>query len=84
MFILDDTDSGALDLPETYGVDDLPVIVQDKSFTDGGQLDTGEPLFSPVGFFGDTVVVNGAVAPYPRREHRARTAKAAQRLEARS
>ena len=64
MFILDDTDSGALDLPTTYGVDDLPLIVQDKSFTDDGQLDTGAPVFSPIGFLGDTVVVNGTIAPY--------------------
>ena len=64
MFVLDDPDSGALDLPDTYGVDDLPVIVQDKAFTDAGHLDTGAPLFSPVGFLGDTVVVNGTIAPY--------------------
>jgi FtsP/CotA-like multicopper oxidase with cupredoxin domain len=64
MFVLDDPDGGALDLPHTYGVDDLPVIVQDKAFTDAGHLDTGAPLFSPVGFLGDTVVVNGTIAPY--------------------
>ena len=63
MFILDDPGSIALDLPDTYGVDDLPVIVQDKSFTDDGRLDSRAPLFSPIGFLADTVVLNGAIAP---------------------
>jgi FtsP/CotA-like multicopper oxidase with cupredoxin domain len=64
MFILDDPDSRALDLPDTYGVDDLPVIVQDKAFTDAAELDDGAPVFSPVGFLGDTVVVNGTIGPF--------------------
>ena len=32
MFILDDAQSRELDLPSEYGVDDIPVIVQDKKF----------------------------------------------------
>jgi len=63
MFILDDS-SMSRDLPHAYGTDDVPVIVQDKSFTRDGQLDDHEPLFSPTGFLGETILVNGAVAPY--------------------
>ena len=40
----DDYDCGALDVPRTYGVDDLPVLVQDEYFTDEGQLDIGAPV----------------------------------------
>ena len=38
------TTAVALDLPRTYGVDDLPVIVQYEYFTDEGQLDIGAPV----------------------------------------
>jgi FtsP/CotA-like multicopper oxidase with cupredoxin domain len=64
MFILDDADSRALDLPSTYGVDDVPLIVQDMSFDGDGQLDDGDPMFSPVGFVGDNVLANGTAGGY--------------------
>jgi FtsP/CotA-like multicopper oxidase with cupredoxin domain len=38
LFIIDDPNSDGLDLPKTYGVDDLPVIVQDRMFDDAGRL----------------------------------------------
>jgi suppressor of ftsI len=63
MFLIDDPDAEP-GLPRDYGVDDLPVIVQDKSFTSDGQLNEDDPLFSPTGFQGDTVVVNGTISPY--------------------
>jgi blue copper oxidase len=55
MFILDDENSAKL--PHEYGVDDVPVIVQDRDFDGGGQFDDE-------GGTGDTVLVNGTVAPY--------------------
>ncbi|MFE9654984.1 multicopper oxidase family protein [Micromonospora sp. NPDC006431] len=64
MFILDDADSATLGLPFTYGVDDIPLIVQDKSFDTDGQLHDGDPTFSPVGFLGDTIVTNGTTNAY--------------------
>jgi FtsP/CotA-like multicopper oxidase with cupredoxin domain len=64
MFLLDDPETGALDLPDEYGVDDIPVIVQDKKFDRGGQLDDRPNLFSDVGVLGDTVAVNGTVGGY--------------------
>jgi len=62
MFILDDPEA-EVDLPSTYGVDDVPVIVQDKEF-DGSQLDTSHGLFESTGLLGDTVLVNGTPGPY--------------------
>ncbi|WP_069387588.1 multicopper oxidase family protein [Cellulosimicrobium cellulans] len=63
LFLLDDDASAAASLPSAYGVDDVPVVVQDKAFDDDGALelpdDGGEP-----GFLGDVVVTNGTVGAY--------------------
>ena len=57
MFILDDPDSRVADrLPHEYGVDDVPVIVQDTRLDDDGRLRSGD--------LGDDVVVNGTYGPY--------------------
>jgi blue copper oxidase len=61
MFIVDD---GTVEgLPDEYGVDDIPVIVQDKRFTGDGRLDRRGNLLGG-GTQGDTIAVNGTVAPY--------------------
>lgn len=63
MFILDDPRATGLDLPKRYGVDDIPVIVQDKNF-DGEQLDDSGSFFGGLGIMGEDIVVNGTYAPY--------------------
>jgi len=63
MFLLDDPAADALALPRTYGVDDLPVIVQDVQFQ-GDELAGTHAIFRTVGFLGDRTMVNGALAPY--------------------
>ncbi len=63
LFLLDDDRSTALALPRRYGVDDLPVIVQDVRF-DGAELDRGRGLMQAVGFLGDRTMVNGTLEPY--------------------
>ncbi|TFV84390.1 copper oxidase [Microbacterium sp. dk485] len=62
MFLLEPPDPGRFGLPHSYGVDDIPVIVQDKQFTDAGQFTLSTRGF--VGSLGDTVLVNGTAAPY--------------------
>ncbi len=62
MFIVDDPATSA-DLPDTYGVDDIPVIVQDKKLRDD-ELDDSPSFMGGVGILGDTIAVNGTVAPY--------------------
>jgi blue copper oxidase len=62
LFIVDDEPAAALDLPREYGVDDIPVIVQDKRFAGDGSLADGEP--GPAGRLGDTLLVNGTLNPY--------------------
>ncbi|SOD72670.1 Multicopper oxidase with three cupredoxin domains (includes cell division protein FtsP and spore coat protein CotA) [Streptomyces sp. 1222.2] len=51
-------------LPDRYGVDDIPVIVQDKKFHADNQLDESGPTMSGAGPVGDTVSVNGTLTPY--------------------
>ncbi|WP_433755857.1 multicopper oxidase family protein [Nocardia sp. CA-135398] len=63
MFLLDDEVSEGLSLPNNYGVDDLPVIVQDVKFR-GDQLDSSHGIFRDVGFLGDRTMVNGTLTPY--------------------
>ncbi|MFF3321395.1 multicopper oxidase family protein [Streptomyces sp. NPDC002889] len=63
MFLLDDDTSARLALPKRYGVDDLPVIVQDVRF-DGAKFDHGHKMMSDTGFLGDRTMVNGTLEPY--------------------
>ncbi len=64
LFLLDDP-AGPADLPSTYGVDDIPVIVQDKKLDADGTLvlDSGG---NEVGLLGDLIAVNGIVGPVVR------------------
>ncbi|MEV6138725.1 multicopper oxidase domain-containing protein [Nocardia sp. NPDC051990] len=63
LFLVDDEVSERLSLPKNYGVDDLPVIVQDVKFR-GNQLDSSHGIFRDVGFLGDRTMVNGTLTPY--------------------
>ncbi len=62
--ILVDDPAGGPDLPDAYGVDDIPVIVQDKTFDDDGQLEFNQTGPSSTGFLGRTILVNGTVGAY--------------------
>ena len=63
MIIIDDDNPTAAPLPKTYGVDDVPVIIQDRDFTDDGQLDFAiDP--GGRGNLDRTLMVNGAINPY--------------------
>jgi FtsP/CotA-like multicopper oxidase with cupredoxin domain len=64
MFIIDDERTAGLNLPDEYGVDDLPLIVQDRAFDGGNQFDETAPLLSTGGVFGDEILVNGTRGPY--------------------
>ena len=69
MMLVADEAERALGLPSAYGVDDIPLIVQDKIF-DGGQLIYPQhPMFVMHGMRGDTILVNGtpnAITRVPR------------------
>lgn len=61
LFLIDD--DARTGLPATYGVDDLPVIVQDVRFR-GAQFDHRRHIFADTGLLGDRTMVNGTLAPY--------------------
>jgi blue copper oxidase len=64
LIIVDDGSDLRHDLPRTYGVDDLPIILQDRSFApDGSLLYSPSPLSVTYGSRGDTIIVNGAITP---------------------
>jgi len=67
MIIVDDGSSAHLALPQTYGMDDLPIILQDRSFEPDGSLGYNpSPMATGYGSRGDTIVTNGAVRPFAK------------------
>ncbi|PWB57100.1 MAG: multicopper oxidase CueO [Bradyrhizobiaceae bacterium] len=67
MMIVSDGGDQDRGLPRTYGLDDLPLVLQDKRFARDGAL-RYEPTMMDLmhGFRGDTLLVNGAIGPVAR------------------
>jgi FtsP/CotA-like multicopper oxidase with cupredoxin domain len=59
LFIVKDPDTDHA-LPDQYGTDDIPLIVQDKIFNEDGSFNYPD---IPFGVKGDHILVNGAVTP---------------------
>jgi blue copper oxidase len=65
LFLIDDEQSDKLDLPKEYGVNDIPLIVQDKQLDENGQFDYELSMHDVMmGLQGDTIMVNGVINPY--------------------
>ncbi len=65
LIIIDDSNTETLDLPKQYGVDDIPVIVQDRRFNADGSFDYNPSRREIMhGWKGDTYLVNGVIKPY--------------------
>ncbi|MFV2001977.1 MAG: multicopper oxidase family protein [Paracoccaceae bacterium] len=65
MIIVNDDEADALELPNTYGVDDVPIVLQDRFFSREGRMDYRlRPQFRMIGMVGDVPLVNGTYAPY--------------------
>ena len=64
---IDDAESDALDLPKTYGVDDFPLVIQDRQFDDQGAF---RFALTQGAVYGDTMLVNGTWSPFLRVESR--------------
>jgi FtsP/CotA-like multicopper oxidase with cupredoxin domain len=56
MIIVRDDHSDSLNLPHRYGIDDFPIIIQDKSFDTTNQL-----IFTELA---DTIAINGTLGAY--------------------
>ncbi|WP_422040959.1 multicopper oxidase domain-containing protein [Roseibium sp.] len=63
MIIIDDDEAVSKELPNRYGVDDLPVILQDRTFDAAGRLVYSLEEAGEDGWFGDTAIINGALSP---------------------
>jgi bilirubin oxidase len=66
VYLIEDANSLALDLPREYGVNDIPLVIQDRSFTEGKMNEYAveqRQLFID-GLREDTVVVNGTLNAY--------------------
>ncbi|WP_167102025.1 multicopper oxidase family protein [Mycobacterium sp. DL592] len=61
-FIIDDASSSQL--PRDYGLDDIPLVIQDRRFTASGALDESDS--TDVGLLGNTIVTNGVADAYLR------------------
>lgn len=65
MMIVDDEHSATIELPSDYGVDDIPVIVQDRNFNSDGTFRYVTTYADVIkGIQGDTILVNGTVRPH--------------------
>ncbi len=60
LYLIDDENSKSLDIPQTYGVDDIPLVIQDRKFEDGVMVgETKGGLY-----YGDTILTNGTLDAY--------------------
>ena len=67
LIIVDDGSDVSLGLPHAYGVDDLPIILQDRSFdSDGSLMYDLDPLTIQYGLRGTSIIANGVIAPVAR------------------
>ncbi len=62
IWLIEDEVSRALPLPDNYGVDDFPLIIQDKRLTNDGIPEYSPPAEG--GFVGNTLLVNGVCNPF--------------------
>lgn len=64
LVLIEDSESRQLMLPKQWGIDDVPLIIQDKRFAADGQIDYKLDVMSAaVGWFGDTLLCNGVSYP---------------------
>jgi blue copper oxidase len=67
MLLVEDGSGERMGLPRGYGIDDLPLVLQDRVLDRGGA-----PVYRPgpmdimAGYRGDTIIVNGAASPVAR------------------
>lgn len=67
LIIVDDDDTDRLGLPSRWGVDDIPLIIQDRRFRRDGQFfDRMNITAVTSGYVGDVALVNGARYPEAR------------------
>jgi blue copper oxidase len=67
LLIVEDEDTDRLALPASWGVDDIPLIIQDRRFQQDGQFFDRMNIIAAVnGYVGNVALVNGARYPQAR------------------
>ncbi len=65
MIVIDDAESDALALPRDWGVDDIPVVLQDRRFYEDGAMPYEEGMRDRMmGMIGNFPLINGTIAPW--------------------
>jgi len=65
LYLIEDENSQSFDLPRDYGINDIPLVVQDRSFTDGIMNEYSVTVENVMnGLREDTLVANGTVDAY--------------------
>ncbi len=63
-FLIEDEISDNLDIPKTYGVDDIPLVIQDRRFFKDGRFAYVQSMHDVMmGVVGANLLVNGAMKP---------------------
>ncbi|MGB3209966.1 MAG: multicopper oxidase domain-containing protein [Desulforhopalus sp.] len=64
LFLIEDEVSDSLNIPKTYGVDDIPLIIQDRRFFTDGQFAYTQNTQDVInGVIGNYMLVNGTMQP---------------------
>jgi len=64
LILVEDEQAGNLSLPQDYGVDDIPVILQDRRFSNSGSFEYASSMHDRMmGMKGNTLLVNGTINP---------------------
>jgi blue copper oxidase len=63
LLLVTDEEEQGLGLPSAYGLDDLPLIIQDRQFQNGKLVVPQGMMIAMQGRRGDTILVNGAPNP---------------------
>lgn len=67
LLIVEDGSGERIGLPRRYGIDDLPLVLQDRVFDrNGAPLYRPGPMGVMAGYRGDAFIVNGVLAPVAR------------------
>lgn len=65
VIIVEDEEANNLNLPQEYGIDDIPLILQDRKFKPDGNFDYTIGMHQQMmGITGDVMLVNGTIDPF--------------------
>ncbi|MFS0672078.1 multicopper oxidase family protein [Ornithinibacillus sp. 179-J 7C1 HS] len=65
LFIIEDEVSDRLAIPKDYGINDFPLIIQDKKLDETGNIQYNPEMNDMMmGLYGNAYFVNGAISPY--------------------